>query len=96
MDTSIVDVEAQYAACLLAVGGPERLVDHITTAEYLFTCADWYDRVIRRNGLPFLLKNRHRPRPPRPFDRISDTSRNKNFIIWWRDYKVWLTENWGG
>ena len=92
-----VDVEAQYAACLLAVGGPDRLKDNVTTAEYLFVCADWYDKVIEQGGAP--LFSRGLPsdqRPARPWDRISDMSRNKTFTAWWVEYKTWLTENWRG
>lgn len=86
-----VDVEAQYAACLLCVGGPDRLKDHITTAEYLFTVANWYDKVIEQG---VAMTEYVSSKPPRPFDRISDASRNKSFTAWWVDYKIWLTENW--
>ncbi len=91
-----VDVEAQFAACLLAVGGPDRLKDNVTTAEYLFVCADWYDKVIEQGGLLGTGAMLEISRPARPWDRISDVSRNKTFTAWWVEYKTWLTENWRG
>ncbi len=104
-----MDIEAQFAACLLCVGGPDRLRPRsrewyknkgierphstdpqalVTTAEYLFLVASWYDNVIEPKG--FAKAN---VRPPRVGQKIEQQC-NPPFLVWWIDYKMWLHRNW--
>ena len=75
--------EAQFAGCLLHIGGPPKLKlrgdkqsypgEPVTTTSYMFAATKWYDE--------------HVEPPP---TTIGEHSR---FTEWWLDYKLWLVEN---
>ena len=98
-----MDIEATYAAALLECGWPENFrpqgppldpcvirstPEPITTTDYMFTVAMWWEKTVADEAFPFATPRLKRPR------LVTDPVQmdNKEFTEWWVGYKFWLLE----